>query len=228
MALICFDLDGTLVNPLRAITHCAELTFRELGLAPPSREQLAPHIGFGAGELFADRPEFADPDRLAAALAIYWRFFEAEGIVKHRVYDNVPLLMARLKRQGHRLYAVTVKPTRFARQVLHQFDLLLAFDDVFGTRPQQPWTSKTEVLAEVRAQGALEPGGFMVGDRADDISAGRTNGLRSLGVTWGFGSAEELREAGAEALFGSVLELDEWFRNRLTDPERHDAFTRSE
>lgn len=228
MALICFDLDGTLVNPLRAITHCAEFTFRELGLEPPTHEQLAPHIGFGAGELFEGLPQFQDPAQLNAALEIFWAAFEDEGVFKHRVYDEVPLMLARLKRQGHRICAVTVKPTRYARQVLHQFDLLLSFDEVFGTGPNEPWKTKTEVLAEARARGTLQPGGFMVGDRADDITAGRANGLRSLGVTYGFGSAAELREAGAEALFGSALELDEWFKVQLTDPELHDAFTRSE
>ena len=228
MALICFDLDGTLVDPLRAITHCAELTFQELGLAAPPREELARHVGFGAGEIFAGHPRFQDPAQLEAALAIYWAHFEDEGVVKHRVYPGIPLVLARLKRQGHRVYAVTVKPTRYARQVLHQFDLLLSFDDVCGTPQKDPWMTKTQVLAQLRLQGTLEPGGFMVGDRADDIQAGKDNALRSLGVTYGFGSAAELRQAGAEALFASAEELDDWFKGVLTDPERHDAFTRSE
>lgn len=228
MALICFDLDGTLVDPLRAISYCAGHTFREFGLAEPSVEELAPCVGFGAGEIFALHPSFKDPARLDAALEIYWAHFAESGIVKHRVYDGVPMLLARLKRQGHKLYVVTVKPTRYAKQVLHQFDLLLAFDEVFGTSPKEPWRSKSDVLAGLRAQGVLQAEGFLVGDRTDDMASAKAHGLVPLGVTYGFGSALELEAAGAKALFGSPAELDAWFKLKLTDPERHDAFTRSE
>jgi phosphoglycolate phosphatase len=40
----------------------------------------------------------------------------------------------------------------------------------------------------------------MVGDRALDITAGAHHGLRTVGVTWGYGSLEELTKAGATAL----------------------------
>ena len=39
---------------------------------------------------------------------------------------------------------------------------------------------------------------FMIGDRHHDIEAGRSAGVRTVGVTWGFGSRDELGDAGAE------------------------------
>jgi phosphoglycolate phosphatase len=47
----------------------------------------------------------------------------------------------------------------------------------------------------------------MIGDRAFDIVAARTNGLRAVGVLWGYGSERELREAGAERLCATPVEL---------------------
>jgi len=228
MGLICFDLDGTLVDPLRAMCHCVQLTCEEFGLPVPGREQVASHVGFGAGELFITLPGMGDPARLDAALERYWTHFAETGVVKYRIYDGVLLMLARLKRQGHQIYAVTVQPARFARQVLHQFDLLLAFYQVFGSTPQSPWKNKGEVLAQLREQGSLRPGGYLVGDRAEDMAAARANGLIPLGVTYGFGRAEELTAAGAERLFASADALDDWFKEALHDPEIHDSFSRSE
>jgi phosphoglycolate phosphatase len=228
MALICFDLDGTLVDPLRAMDHCVRLTCADLGLPSPGTEAVAAQIGSGAGALFAGLPGMDAPARLDEALERYWNHFAEEGIVKHRIYDGTLLMLARLKHQGHRLYVVTVKPTRYARQVLHQFDLLLAFEDVFGGSPKAAWRSKHDVVAGLRQQGVLQPGGFMVGDRADDMTVARAHGLIPLGVTYGFGSAAELREAGAATLFPTVTALDDWFKEKLDQPESLDSFSKSE
>ena len=228
MGLICFDLDGTLVDPLEAMLDCAELTCHEFDLAAPSPEEVAASVGLGAAKLFAGQPELQNPARSAAALESYWLHFADRGIVQHHIYEGVHLLLARLKRQGHRIYLVTVLPTRYARQVLHQFDLLLAFDDVFGNTLGAPWKSKGEILAELRQQGVLGSAGYLVGDRGDDMRAAQANGLTPLGVSYGFGQPGELEAAGAQQCFTSVQLLDDWFKDQLPEPEKHDAFTRSE
>jgi phosphoglycolate phosphatase len=137
-------------------------------------------------------------------------------------------MLTRLKHQGHQLYLVTGKPARYARQVLHQFDLLLAFEDVFGSELQSPWRSKGEVVAQLRQRGTLQPGGFMVGDQADDMAVARANGLIPVGVTYGFGGSKALQGAGAEYLFDSVTALDDWFKEKLHEPETLDSFSKSE
>ena len=241
MGLIFFDLDGTLVDPVRAMTHAAELTYHEFDLEPPTSGAVAEAVGLGAGALFADHPEFQNPARLAAALESYWIHFAESSIVKHRLFAGVPLMLTRLKRQGHRIYLVTVLPTRYAKRVLHHFDLLLAFDEVFGSGPGGPGQAKADLLAQVRSQGVIAQTGFLVGDRGViaqtgflvgdrgvDMATARDLGLRALGVTYGFGSERELLDAGAELLFDSVPALDEWLAREWPDPEVHDPFTRSE
>jgi phosphoglycolate phosphatase len=225
MALICFDLDGTLVDPLQAMHHSVRLACEELGLPCPSLQQVAAQLGSGPEGLFAG---LADPARREAALERTWAHFAEEGLVRHRIYDGIMLMLARLKHQGHQLYAITVQPVRFARQVLHQFDLLLVFDDVFGSALKQPWRSKGEVVALMREQGSLQPGGFIVGDQAEDMAVAQANGLIPLGVTYGYGKAAELGDAGASRLFDSVTALDDWFKETLQEPEIHDSFSRSE
>jgi phosphoglycolate phosphatase len=224
MALICFDLDGTLVDPLHAVHHCVRLTCEAFGLPCPSEDQVAARIDAGAAALF----DGLDPARMEAVQERYWKHFAEEGIVLHRIHDGILLMLTRLKHQGHQLYLVTGKPVRYARQVLHQFDLLLAFEDVFGSELQSPWRSKGEVVAQLRQRGTLQPGGFMVGDQADDMAVARANGLIPVGVTYGFGGSKALQGAGAEYLFDSVTALDDWFKEKLHEPETLDSFSKSE
>lgn len=228
MALICFNLDGTLVDPLRAMYHSARLTCEDCGLPVPTWDQVEAVVGYGPVQLFAGLPGLDDPARMGAVLERYWTLFAEEGVVRHRIYAGTSLMLARLKHQGHRLYTVTVKPARHARQVLHHFDLLLSFEDVFGGSAQPPWKTKADVVAQMREQGVLQPGGFLVGDRADDMAAALANSLVPLGVTYGFGSASELKAGGAEFLFQAVSDLDDWFKERLREPEFLDSFSRSE
>jgi phosphoglycolate phosphatase-like HAD superfamily hydrolase len=58
--------------------------------------------------------------------------------------------------------------------------------------------------------------------------AARDHGLEAIGVGWGYGSREELTAAGAEHTFDTVPKLDDWLRIRFPQPERFDAFSRSE
>ncbi|MFW6092439.1 MAG: HAD hydrolase-like protein [Pseudomonadota bacterium] len=47
----------------------------------------------------------------------------------------------------------------------------------------------------------------MIGDRALDVRAGNANGLGTVGVLWGYGSEQELIEAGAERLLTAPAQL---------------------
>jgi len=47
----------------------------------------------------------------------------------------------------------------------------------------------------------------MIGDRRHDIEAGRVFGLRTVGVTWGFGSRDELIESGADTIVDDPSEI---------------------
>ena len=115
-----------------------------------------------------------------------------------------------------------------ARRIAYQFDLNLIFDDIFGSSLKGQWQPKTTVLADLAARGTIWPGGVFIGDRGVDMAAARDHGLEAIGVGWGYGSREELTAAGAARIFDTVADLDGWLRIRYPQPERFDAFSRSE
>ncbi len=221
MALICFDLDGTLLDPTEGLQACLERACSELGLLNPPPDLLRRQIGLDLSMLVAGPHAIEVVERC-------WRYFEEEGLFAQRVQEGVPLLLARLKRQGHRLHLLASQPATCARRALHHFDLNLIFDGVTGFLPGEGWVSKGDLLRSLRAEGVLERSGLLVGDRADDLRAARHHGLRGIGVTYAFGSREELEEGAPEALLDSIQELDAWLEKTLREPEIHDPFSRSE
>ena len=226
--LVCFDLDGTLVDPLLGVRHCLAKTCEAFGLAMPDETTIRDWIGFGMHEALATLRGLEDSDRLDAALDFYWERYREEGVFEHELYPGIFHLLHRLKRQGHRIYIVSAKPGLFARRIAYQFDLNLIFDDIFGSTLKGRWQPKTEVLTALAKQGTIWPGGVFIGDRGVDMEAARDHGLEPVGVTWGYGSREELTAAGAHHLFDAVSELDDWLRVRFPQPEQFDAFNRSE
>ena len=226
--LVCFDLDGTLVDPLLGVRNCLRKTCDAFGLEMPDEAAIRGWIGFGMRESLGSLKGLEDPARLEAALDFYWDRYREDGVFEHELYPGVFHLLHRLKRQGHRLYVVSAKPSLFARRIAYQFDLNLIFDDIFGSTLKGQWQSKTDVVAGLAERGTIWPGGVLVGDRGVDMAAARVHGLEAVGVGWGYGSPEELTAGGAERIFNTVPELDAWLRVRFPQPERFDAFSRSE
>ena len=226
--LVCFDLDGTLVDPLLGVQNCLAKTCEAFGLELPGEATIRSWIGFGMRESLASLKGLEDPERLEAALDFYWERYRQDGVFEHELYPGVFHLLHRLKRQGHRIYIVSAKPSLFARRIAYQFDLNLIFDDIFGSSLKGRWQPKTEVLRALLERGTIWPGGVFIGDRGVDMVAALDHGLEAIGVGWGYGSREELVTAGAARIFDTVTELDDWLRIRFPQPERFDAFSRSE
>ncbi len=227
-SLVCFDLDGTLVDPLLGVRNCLRKTCAAFGLAMPEEATIRHWIGFGMRDSLATLKGLEDPAQLEAALEFYWERYREDGVFEHELYPGVFHLLHRLKRQGHRIYIVSAKPSLFARRIAYQFDLNLIFDDIFGSSLKGEWQTKAKVLAGLAERGTLASGGVFIGDRGVDMSAARDHGLEAIGVGWGYGSFEELHAAGADQIFATVPELDGWLRVRFPQAEVFDAFSRSE
>jgi len=98
-----------------------------------------------------------------------------------------------LRTAGYRLFIATVKPTQIAEKVLVDLDLRHWFDGVAGSSMDSERRDKTSIIAHALRKFDLDPlRSMMIGDRNQDITGARENGLLAMAVTYGFGSREEL------------------------------------
>ncbi len=206
--VVLFDLDGTLTDPAEGITASLAHALTAMGRPVPSREVLAGYIGppllgiFEAeGVPVADRP---------AAIDAYRERFGNVGLFENEVYDGIPELLAAVRASGSRIGLATAKPDVFAERILDHFGLRPWFDVVGGSELDLRRTDKHEVIAWAldRLDHRDRSTVVMVGDRRHDVDGARRCGVTSVGVTWGYGSEDELRSAGVDHLVGSVAELE--------------------
>jgi len=109
-----------------------------------------------------------------------------------------------------KLAIASSKPLRFTGPLVERLGLGSLFAAVIAPTPELDGETKTQTLA--RAIAAVERGEYctqraMIGDRRHDMLAARELGCRALGALWGYGSANELYEAGAEALVATPAGL---------------------
>jgi phosphoglycolate phosphatase len=139
---------------------------------------------------------------------LYRERYSTIGLFENEVYPGVPEALVQLSSAGHLLWVVTSKPHVFARRILAHFDLLPFFAGVYGCELDGAFSDKGDLIAHALAtEGLAANQTWMIGDRLHDVRAARRNGVTAVGVLWGYGSEEELREAAPAHLVRTLDEL---------------------
>jgi phosphoglycolate phosphatase len=102
----------------------------------------------------------------------------------------------------------SVKPQFSAQRFIEHFDLQPFFEAVYGPDLAGKLDDKRDLLRHALGEHGIDPASaVMIGDRAQDVHAALANRMRALGVLYGYGSKDELQDAGAHALCESVALL---------------------
>lgn len=201
MALVLFDLDGTLCDPRPGFLGCIRQALEESGIAAPPDEELASNIGPPLEQTLARLLGTDDRDRVVAAAASYRRRYDAIGWSENSVYSGIPELLAAASDRGWRLAVATSKGRLFAERIVAHFGLDRWLHSVHGAGPDGSGSDKADVVASAIAAASGHGGRVvMVGDRKFDVLGAAVHGVPTVGVLWGYGSREELIAAGAARL----------------------------
>lgn len=204
---IFFDLDGTLTDSGEGIFNCAELALRHFGLPIPTRQEMRVFVGPPLRETFA---KFGVPENgIETAMEVYRSRYNTVGLFENTPYPGIRELLERLKADGHRLFVATSKPESMAVRILEKFDLARYFDIICGATFDKSRDCKEAVIAYLLEQTGDPSRAVMVGDTAYDVIGAKAHGIPTIGVAWGYGKAEDMRNAGAAAIANSMEELYE-------------------
>src|SRR5262249_53680647 len=132
-------------------------------------------------------------------------------------YPGIPDAVRALSEEA-RCVVVTSKRTVFASRIVASLEFAAAIAAVYGTEADGSLDDKAHLIAAVlHNEGMSATDTVMVGDRLHDTVGARANGLRAIGVLWGYGSRDELAAAGADALVTTPGDMVAWweaFRGR--------------
>ena len=191
-----FDLDGTLLNTLEALTHTTNLMLSRFGYPPVDEAHIKMFVGDGYKLLVERALKYSGDDSLAhygEALTVYMELFAEHCMYHVRPYDGILKLLETLKDKGIRIAVLSNKP--HARTVENIETVFGAgyFDYVAGEQPGIPRKPDPAGVYRILEAFDVKPEECLYfGDTNTDMKTGLAAGLTTVGVTWGFSGREEL------------------------------------
>jgi phosphoglycolate phosphatase len=213
---VFFDLDGTLTDSKVGITRSIQFAMTKMGRAAPAAHELYSYIGPPLRGTFADLLDSSDDGLLETAVSFYRERFGTIGLFENELYPFIPEALAAVRSLGCRTYVVTSKPIGFAERIVDHFGLARLFEGVYGSGLDGSQTDKAKLIAHALSKENLVASRVvMVGDRWHDMVGARSCDVYPLGVSYGYGTKDELRSHGAEAIADSPSSIPPLIRSRL-------------
>lgn len=200
-----FDLDGTVVNPGTAIPRCINHALKKQGLKPVPIERLKRYIGFSLEAIFEELTGRSDRRFIKNCIDAYRERFHKEGIAEHRLYPGIVGLLEAVSNNGC-LYAASIKPQVSTEMVLDHLGIKHLFKNVYGGELKGKTVNKSDLLKNIVKREKTREA-VVIGDRGLDIEAAKKCKLPAIGVTYGYGTKDELNTAGADYVAETVGEL---------------------
>ena len=200
-----FDLDGTLARTGEDIVVAWKAALTSLGRDLTNFDRVF-RIGPTLEKIVYELYDDATPELVADLMARFKPLYDEGGFPNTVPYPGVPELLAALKAAGAKAYIVTNKRHSATQLIARKFGWDRTLDgvwsyDTFGTKYGKP-----ELLAKLLKDFEINPeDAVMVGDTKGDVDAGKANGLATIGVTWGYGTPEEV--SAADAVFGAAGDI---------------------
>jgi phosphoglycolate phosphatase len=203
MTVFFVDLDGTIIDPKAGMVGSFRQALQNIGCGDLAMRNLDWIIGppvIGSFEKVLRNRRQAEE-----AMRLYRLYYTVSGqLFDFSVYPGVLAALAALSAEGQ-VFICTMKPEALAKPILEKLGLSFG---LFGADLDGEIRRKEQLLQRAVDQLAVDPADCLViGDRGADMAAARGTAMRALGVTWGYGSAIELVDAGAHTLCDDPVAL---------------------
>lgn len=204
---VFFDLDGTLTESTEGICNAARYALEKFGIIETDITRLERYIGPPLDTSFAEYG--LDKEQVRQAIVYFREYYNRQGKFENRVYDGIPEVLSSLLKKGKKLVVATSKPEHFANQILEHFGILQYFSFVAGATEDEKRTHKDEVIAYALQKLGIKDRSsvLMVGDRKYDVVGAKKEEIDCVGVLYGYGSRDELEQAGAAYIAETVEDI---------------------
>ena len=217
---LLFDLDGTLTDSAPGICRCVQYALGKMGIEVTDLKPLEVFVGPPLRQSFQEHFSLNE-EEAETAVAFYRERFSTIGKYENSPYPGIAELLDALKTAGYKLAVASSKPEVFVDDIMRHFELYGYFDCVVGSDLEGKRDTKAAVIREVirRMEITQEMRSelLMIGDRCFDIDGAREEGLKSVGVYYGFAKEGELEAAGADFIVNTVAELGNLLLEKMNE-----------
>lgn len=212
---ILFDLDGTLLDTLEDLADAANEVLASAGLPVHSVDRYRYFVGDGLVTLITRiLPEEMRNKEDVARMAISFReVYATKWNAKTRPYDGVAGLLNGLQEKNIAMNVLSNKPDDFTKICVREFLGKWSFAHVLGNREGAPRKPDPSGALDIAGKLGFVPSEIAyLGDTATDMQTAVAAGMYPVGALWGFRTAQELEDSGAQQLVSRPQDVLELFR----------------
>lgn len=184
-----FDADGTIFDTYPGLSRCVRYAFDMMKKPQPPEEVIRSFLGpalyisfLGCG--------FTEEETLEA-IGHYRKLYTEGAIFECEIFSGTLELFETLKKSGVKISIASAKPQPSLHKLVEHFHLESVFDKVVGA----PLNMRDSDKAVFIKNATVGDKPIMVGDRIFDFEGAEKNGIPSVGVSYGFGTPDELKKA---------------------------------
>ncbi len=216
MKNILFDLDGTIIDTKEGIISSLLYALKELGFDEiPEADDLFWCIGPPLQESFSILLNTKEKAKVDEGVRLYRVNYNKKGIYQFKLYDGIVETIKQLNQKGLNTYIATSKPKIMAEKIISYLELNDLFNGIYGAELDGIRSKKGVLISYLIEKEKLDKKDtIMIGDRKHDIIGAKENNIKSCGVTYGYGSNDELIENGADYIVHSPKDLLDIIKKR--------------
>lgn len=210
-----FDFDGTVSESAPGIIKSVQYSLRSLGIEETDMDVLKTFIGPPLNVQYRKVYGLTD-EQIVTAVTKFRELYETKGILDCRPYPGLDRLFREATEKGKILAVASSKPEPFVEEIVESFGFTDYFTAICGSdigdelKPKPAGSQKARIirkaLARLAEAGVPEEDlarAVMIGDTQYDVCGARENDIPCVGITYGYGTREELEESGADSITDS-------------------------
>ena len=208
---VIFDMDGTTLDTLEDLLGALNHTLGRFGFPLHGLREMRGYVGNGIRrQIEQGAPAGTPAETIDRMLPVFMEYYKVHGAEHTHPYEGIPELLRHLRDRGIRTAIVSNKADVSVRRLTEVYFpglFEVSVGEKEGVRRKPAPDSVLEVL---RIMGLSVSDAVYVGDSEVDIQTADRAGMDRIIVGWGFRDREDLLRDGADRVFGSPREVEEY------------------
>lgn len=206
---IFFDFDGTVHDSIKIYAPAFRKAYEYLvkkKLAEPknwNEDEISYWLGYSSKEMWKNfMPELDEANKQIASKIIGNEMMTKINEGKAKLYDGSQEVLQYLKNKNYKLIFISNCGIYYKNMVSEIFMLNDYFDELVCSE-EFNFIPKYDILEKIKDK--YDDDMVIIGDRFQDLEAGKKNNISTIGCEYGFGLDNELKEA--DIIIHDVKEL---------------------
>ena len=212
-SLVIFDLDGTLLNSIEDLGEAANYALKQCGYPIHSISSYPLYVGNGVTKLLERvlPKEARSPENIEKLRTHFIEYYNSHDTIHTTPYQGIPELLKVLTQRGIKLAVASNKYHEAVVRLINHYFPNENWVAIEGHKEDYPVKPDPSIVFDILLKSPTPKDEVLyVGDSGVDIETARRACVDSVGVTWGFRPASELRAHYADHIIdhpGDILNL---------------------